>query len=174
MNNSKAIVFFIAFLILFYAAIVRGQTGGDFTITQSVIATGGGQQSAGGTFSLDGTIGQSIAGNAASGSPFSLTSGFWNFDALAPTAATVNISGRVKTESGKGIRNVALTLISATGEIFYARSGFSGGYLFEDVPSGQSYVLTVSARRYLFVQNPRFIMLLEELTNVDFVGTEQF
>ena len=139
-----------------------------------VVIAGGGQQTTGGTFSLDGTIGQAIAGNASSGSQFALSPGFWNLNALAPTAAGTSISGRVKTESGKGIRNVTLILTNATGESFYAQSGVFGGYRFEDLPTGQSYVLTVSARRFSFVQNTRFIMLLEELTNVDFIGVENF
>ncbi|MGQ0541596.1 MAG: hypothetical protein ACT4O9_07080, partial [Blastocatellia bacterium] len=37
------------------------QTGGTFTITKSVIAGGGGR-TAGGAFTVDGTIGQSVAG----------------------------------------------------------------------------------------------------------------
>lgn len=173
MKHGKIIIIFSTVILM--TANISAQTGGDFTITQSVIASGGGQQTTGGTFSLDGTGGQSLAGGALSGSPFAVTSGFWHFNVLAPTAAGVNIGGRVTTAGGRGIRNVMLTLISAgTGEIFYARSGLFGSYRFEDIPAGQTYVLTVSARRFLFVPNTQIIMLLKELTNVNFVGTAQF
>lgn len=175
MNKSKTIVLTGAFLILI--SIARAQTGGDFTITQSVVAAGGNRQSNGGTFSVDGTIGQSLAEtNPSSGGIFSLRSGFW-LPQFAPTAAGASLSGRVKIEgaSGKGIRGAQLTLTNAaTGEIFTARSGVFGAYRFEDVRVGQTYILTVSARRFSFVQNTRFITLLDELSGVDFFGAEQF
>jgi hypothetical protein len=39
------------------------QSGGNYQITQSVIASGGGRQSAGGAFSLDSTIGRAQSKN---------------------------------------------------------------------------------------------------------------
>jgi len=129
-----------------------------------------------GTFSLDDTIGQSLAGDNSAGGNFSVRGGFWTAQP-APTAAGANVSERITVDdaSGKGTRNVQLTLTNAaTREILYARSGLFGSYRFEDVPTGQSYTLTVSARRFTFVPNTRFIMLLEELTDADFVGTGQF
>src|SRR5688500_19666884 len=47
------------------------QSGGQFTITKSVIAGGGGRAS-GGTFTVDGTIGQPVAGTNSTGGTFSL------------------------------------------------------------------------------------------------------
>ncbi|MBN4082625.1 hypothetical protein JYS44_00145 [Phycisphaeraceae bacterium AH-315-B13] len=47
-----------------------------FAIEKSVIAGGGGS-SAGGSFSLSGTIGQHDAGSPMTGGSFSLTGGFW-------------------------------------------------------------------------------------------------
>ncbi len=66
------------------AAAAQVASSGNFTLEQSVIASGGGLSSTGGTFSLDGAIGQSIAGGALNGSPFSVTSGFWNFSPTTP------------------------------------------------------------------------------------------
>jgi hypothetical protein len=60
----------------------QAQTGGNFTITQSVIA-GGGQNSAGGAFSVDGTVGQAVAGANLTGGMFSLAVGFWTFNPFA-------------------------------------------------------------------------------------------
>ena len=160
-------------ILSFSITLASGQTGGAFTITQSVIASGGGQNSAGSTFSLDGTIGQALAGTQSTGGSFNVRGGFWAAQ-FAPTAAGASISGRIKTESGKGIRNVQLTLTGSTGEIFYARSGTFGYYRFDDIPVGQSYILTVSAKRYLFAENTRIITLLDELTDIDFLGAERF
>src|SRR5205814_8754831 len=52
------------------------QSGGTFNITRSVIAGGGGRAT-GGTFTMDGTIGQSLAGTTSTGGTFNLQSGFW-------------------------------------------------------------------------------------------------
>ena len=80
--------FTAACLVLFLSILAPAQTGGNYTITQSVVAGGGGQSSTGGTFSLDGTIGQSVAGGALVGSPFSVTSGFWSFTPAAPNTSS--------------------------------------------------------------------------------------
>ena len=67
----------------------------DFTLTRSVIATGGGT-SAGGLFTVTGTTGETAAGSpAASGARFDLASGFWAampavmWPVLAPQAPVV-------------------------------------------------------------------------------------
>lgn len=52
------------------------QSGGLFEITKSVIAGGGGN-SAGGIFNLDGTTGQCVAGTTSAGGVFALAGGFW-------------------------------------------------------------------------------------------------
>ena len=52
------------------------QSGGVFQITRSVIAGGGGN-SAGGVFNLDGTTGQCVAGSTSTGGLFSVAGGFW-------------------------------------------------------------------------------------------------
>lgn len=82
MKNKRIISAFSA--LIFLTAHVFGQTGGNFAIEKSVVAGGGGQNAAGGNFALDGTIGQSAAGNALNNAPFTVTSGFWNFSPLAP------------------------------------------------------------------------------------------
>ena len=55
---------------------VVAQSGGNFAVTKSVIAGGGGR-SASGNFTVDGTIGESIAGVASTGGAFDLAGGFW-------------------------------------------------------------------------------------------------
>ena len=60
-------VFTFYFLLLTLQLAALAQSGGTFTITQSVIANGGGQDSMGGTFKVDGTVGQHVAGTSSSG-----------------------------------------------------------------------------------------------------------
>ena len=170
---KNKLLIFSALLILF-SANVFGQTGGTFAITESVIASGGNQQTAGGTFSLDGTIGQAVAGNALSGAPFAVTSGFWNFTPSAPTAATAFVGGRILAADGNGIRNVIITLTDVSGgEIRLARSGSFGYYRFEEIPVGETYILTVRSKRFIFLPDTRIITLLDELTDADFTGVPQ-
>jgi len=70
-------VIFVALLLTISAFVPAQQSGGEFEITSSTIDSGGGT-SAGGEFSLSGTIGQPDAtGNVLSGGDFLLSGGFW-------------------------------------------------------------------------------------------------
>jgi len=76
MNTSTVIRFMVvAVLCLAADSLTIAQSGGSFTITKSVIAGGGGSAS-GGSFTVDGTIGQAAAGTISNGGTFSVESGF--------------------------------------------------------------------------------------------------
>ena len=64
----------VALLCLGFVDPVSAQ-GGGYQINQSVINAGG--RSGGGTFTIDGTIGQPVAGVTSTGGTFNLQSGFW-------------------------------------------------------------------------------------------------
>ena len=70
---------------------VFSQSGGAFTITKSVIAGGGGRAS-GGTFTVDGTIGQSLAGTSSTGGAFTIISGFWGGAASTAMGRRTSVS----------------------------------------------------------------------------------
>ncbi len=80
--NHKKILFVLALFIL--AVLTTSQTvptasaqsGGGYDLTWNVIAGGGATSSTGGTYSLNGTIGQADAGTMNGGS-YSLIGGFW-------------------------------------------------------------------------------------------------
>ena len=74
----------MCFALLSAAASAQVASNPPYTLEQSVIA-GGGAQSTGGQFSIDGTIGQAIAGGVVSSGQFFTASGFWNFP-LMPAA----------------------------------------------------------------------------------------
>jgi len=82
----------------------------------------------------------------------------------------VSISGRVMTPDGIGIRNTVVTLIGIDGVPHRVTTGSFGGYLFESIPTGEAYTLTVTSKRYRFAA--RTLTLTGELTNVDFIGLE--
>jgi hypothetical protein len=62
----------------------RAQSGGPFDLSWSTI-DGGGGTSAGGQFTLTGTIGQPDASVTLTGGQFNLTGGFWSFLSVVQT-----------------------------------------------------------------------------------------
>lgn len=165
--RNKLLIF--STLLILVSANVFGQSGGTFAITESVVAGGGGQNSAGGTVSLDGTFGQSIAGNALSNAPFAVTSGFWNFTPLAPSAATASVGGRILAANGIGIRNVIISLTDISGgESRLVRSSSFGYYQFDEIPVGETYILTVRSKRFVFA--PQVVSVFEDLTELNFIA----
>lgn len=148
---------------------VFAQSGGAFVIQKSVIA-GGGARSASGTFMLDGTLGQSVAGTTSSGGAFQLGGGFWGGDTTA-TAANVTISGRVFTSDGlTGLRNASVTLTDPTGVVRTATTSSFGFYSFDNVAPGFAYTMRISSRRFRY--QSQTVVPTGDLANVDFIGLE--
>lgn len=67
---------FLAALLLAVLSVAHAQTGGPYDLTWSTIDGGGHTFSAGGAYSLGGTIGQADAGTLAGGS-YTLVGGLW-------------------------------------------------------------------------------------------------
>lgn len=160
----RSLVFFS--LIVFAAsAPVAAQSGNGFEITEAVVATGG-TSSAGGIFEVDSTLGQPVLGEPSGFGTFALTSGFWNYTPLAPTAAPVSISGRVMTPTGAGLFNAILYLQTQDGETLATRSGSFGYYMFDGIAAGQTVFISVESKRYTY--SPRTIRLADVVTDLDF------
>jgi len=158
-------------ILIFLTANGVAQTGGNFAVTQSVIASGGGQNTSGGGFSTDGTLGQPLAGESSAGGIFGLRGGFWTSD-VAPTAANVSVSGRVRTANGGGIRNVIVILTGANGVIRTAQTGTFGYFKFENVEVGATYIISVSAKRYSFSQPTIIRTIQEEIADLEFIADQ--
>lgn len=84
---------------------------------------------------------------------------------LAPTAATVSVSGRVLTPDGSGLINAKVILTDGQGNSRAAVSTSFGYYRFEEVRVGEVYLLSVSAKRYQFV--PQAVNVMEELNELN-------
>ncbi|MCZ2389459.1 MAG: carboxypeptidase regulatory-like domain-containing protein [Acidobacteria bacterium] len=84
--------------------------------------------------------------------------------AFAPTAAPVEVSGRLVDEGGRGVGNSSVILTSRSGTRFVTRSSPFGYFRFYNVPSGETYVLTVSNKRYEFV--PRALNVDDNITDL--------
>lgn len=143
-----------------------------FTLEQSVVASGGGvsNDDSNNIYKIEGTIGQFAAGTIGANSPFTLRNGFFTPGVFAPSAATVSIEGRVRTENGAGIRNVVITLTESNGTIRTTASSIFGNFRFTDITVGQVVVLNISAKKFSFKQPATVLTLTEELLGLDFVA----
>lgn len=85
---------------------------------------------------------------------------------IAPTAASVSIGGRVLMSNGRGLRNAVVVLQASEGIRRTALTSSFDYYRIDDIVVGETYVLSVSSKRYRFA--PRVISLMDELTGLDF------
>lgn len=145
------------------------QSGGQFTLQQSVIANGGGA-STGGSFSLAGTSSQSAAGTRATNSGLGLHGGFWQGSPLAPTAATVSIGGRVLNADGQGIRNIMVVMTNTAGENRMCLTSSFGYYRFDETLTGQNVILSISSKRFTFAEPSMLVAVGDDNAEVNFVA----
>jgi Carboxypeptidase regulatory-like domain len=172
-------LFGITILILAITNLVNAQiaSNGNYTLTQTAIANGGASgtgASIGGNYSVECTIGQSAAGTNQQAAIFNFKPGFWAAQPLAPTAASVSVVGRILTASGRGIRNVRITLTAPSGEIRTAISSSFGYFRFNEVLAGETYIFGVFAKRYTFKQSTLVVSVNEDLTDLNFVAEPYF
>jgi hypothetical protein len=91
------------------------------------------------------------------------------FESLAPTAATITISGRV-TSGKRGISGAAVYLTDQNGETRSAVTDSSGYYRFEEIEVGRTYILNVAAKKYNFM--PQVFSLTEETDSLNFTASQ--
>jgi hypothetical protein len=177
MNKVMKINKQIPLLTIYFAAVLisgattanaQVATGGSYSLDQAVIASGGGESASGGTFKIEGTIGQAVAGITSTNNTFAVKSGFWTSQALAPTAASVTVSGRIITLDGNGLKNARVILTDMQGNARMAISSAFGYYSFSAVEVGQTYIFTVVSKRYEFA--PQVLIVFEDVKSLDFAA----
>jgi uncharacterized repeat protein (TIGR01451 family) len=88
---------------------------------------------------------------------------------IAPSAASVSVSGRVLTSNGRGIRNVLVRLVDEQGQQRAAMTSSFGYFRFVDIPAGQTYTISVSGKKYSFTQPVQLLNLTGETDEINFV-----
>ncbi len=83
---------------------------------------------------------------------------------------TVSVSGRVTTLDGRSLRNAVAVLTDSFGARRTATTSSFGNFRFDNVATGEAYVIGVSSKRYRFAS--RNLIVTGSLTDVDFVGLE--
>lgn len=89
---------------------------------------------------------------------------------FGPTAAGVKVSGRLITLSGNGVRNAIVSLTDSSGNRRSVMSASLGYFEFQDVETGETYVLSVSSKRFTFA--PQVFVVTDEIAGIELVGTE--
>lgn len=85
------------------------------------------------------------------------------------TAAAVSIDGMVLDTNGNGVPNARLVLTNlSTGEMTSVRSSAFGYFMFENITSGETVVISVSARGFVFKVPSILMTPTDNTTNVNF------
>lgn len=84
----------------------------------------------------------------------------------APTAAGVEVAGRVVTGARVGLKGATVTITDQMGNSRSAITGRLGSFSFQDVELGQAYTITVMSQRYTFA--PQILSLTDSVTDLTF------
>lgn len=84
------------------------------------------------------------------------------------SAAPVFVSGRVSYSNGTGFNNATVVLTDAGGRQYAVRTGSFGNFLFEDIPAGQTVIVSVRSKRFVFT--PVVLSLDDNITDLNFVA----
>lgn len=94
---------------------------------------------------------------------------FWTAgEPLAPTAASVEVAGRVLDQSGRGIARSVVIISDSNGNVRQALTNAFGYYRFTGIESGRDYVVNVSSKSYTF--QPRVLTVNDNVTDLDLVA----
>jgi hypothetical protein len=85
-------------------------------------------------------------------------------------AASVSVTGKVVTQTGRGIRNVVITMTDSQGSTRMATTSSFGYYRFDDVRAGETYILTATGKRFLFDQPSQILNVNHGTTDINFIG----
>jgi hypothetical protein len=117
-----------------------------------------------------GSISFYAAGNSANGDGSPAGDFIYSTSQTVAAADTsIEISGRVLTSGGQGLRN-ALVRLSGPAGMFTVPTSSLGYYSITNVPAGLTYTISVASRRYRF--ESRELTPSTNLADVDFTGLE--
>jgi Tol biopolymer transport system component len=87
---------------------------------------------------------------------------------LAPSAANVSVSGRVSDANGNAVSRARISITNQNGETQLAVTGSFGFYRFDEIPAGQTYIISAAHKRWQF--NSQVISVSEDIQNADFTA----
>lgn len=90
------------------------------------------------------------------------------FEVQAPTAASVEVSGRVMNFKGRGIARAVIYLSDQQGNMRTTITNPFGYYRFNELMAGETYTFMVLSKQYQFI--PQTVNLDDNLQNLNFFG----
>jgi hypothetical protein len=105
---------------------------------------------------------QTICANVQSLSPFAIA------EDLSPTAATVNVGGRVSASDGRAIYRARVSITNSNGETQTVLTNQFGYFRFDEIAVGETYIISVRHKIYQF--NSQVVSVFEEIQNADFTA----
>ncbi|QQS40629.1 MAG: carboxypeptidase regulatory-like domain-containing protein [Acidobacteriota bacterium] len=97
-----------------------------------------------------------------------------DFTQFVPAVSHASISGRVRDLNGSGLPQILVTIQGGPFEEPITRRTTSFGYFrFADLPAGESYIMTIDSKQFVFDQPIRFIQLSGDITDMNFVGDQR-
>jgi CSLREA domain-containing protein len=89
---------------------------------------------------------------------------------LPIVAASVSVSGRIQTQTGRGIPKARIILTNQNGEVVTALSNGFGYYHFQGIQVGETYFFTVRHKEYQFT--PQAVTINGDVQGLDFTALE--
>ncbi|HQU82791.1 MAG TPA: Ig-like domain-containing protein, partial [Pyrinomonadaceae bacterium] len=93
------------------------------------------------------------------------------FEIASPTAANVSVSGRISTANGNGISRAKIVLTLPNGETRIAISNSFGFYRFVEIPVGETCVIAVESKKYVF--NAQVLNISESIENLNLTALNE-
>jgi uncharacterized repeat protein (TIGR01451 family) len=90
---------------------------------------------------------------------------------INPTAAPAKVAGRVTKPDGAGLSKASVTITDMLGRSRTAVTNPFGYFFFDEVETGQQYVVQVNHKSYLF--NPAFIFVANDITDLNIAAFAQ-
>ena len=87
-----------------------------------------------------------------------------------PTSTMTQVSGRVLTPTGMGLRNAVVSLTDSSGIRRTATTSSFGSYQFDAVRTGETYIIAVASKRFRFAS--RIQAVTGPIANLDLIGLE--
>lgn len=89
---------------------------------------------------------------------------------VTPTAAMVSLGGRVTKADGQGIYKANVAITDSSGNTRYALTSPFGYYRFDDVTTGETYIISVGVKGYDFTQSQQVVFADDENQEINFVA----
>lgn len=86
------------------------------------------------------------------------------------TASSSSISGKVLTNEGRGLVNAIVTLTNSQGATRTARTSSFGSFRFNELETGQTYIIAVKAKQYIFV--PQVVSVFDDISDLILIAQQ--